>query len=106
DSYRIDKSQLRVLRAEVDALAFFRDNEYSSALTKGYSLPGLWVRPKLLYTPLRQVEVELGAHRSSLTEPTSIPATSITTLAAGRGNNINTERTLCHGSEPRPSSAI
>ena len=62
DSYRIDKSQLRVLRAEVDALAFFRDNEYSSALTKGYSLPGLWVRPKLLYTPLSQVEVELGAH--------------------------------------------
>ena len=61
-SYRIRQSDLRALRVEVDALTFFRDNEYSSKLTKGYSLPGLWVEPKLVYTPLSQIELELGAH--------------------------------------------
>ena len=61
-SYRIRQSDLRALRVEVDALTFFRDNEYSSKLTKGYSLPGLWLEPKLVYTPLSQIELELGAH--------------------------------------------
>lgn len=61
-SYRIRQSDLRALRVEVDALTFFRDNEYSSKLTKGYSLPGLWVEPKLVYTPLSQIELEVGAH--------------------------------------------
>ena len=50
------------LRIAVDALAFFRDNEYSSAMTDGYSLPGAWVRPKLEYDPNKNIHLELGAH--------------------------------------------
>jgi len=50
------------LRAEVDALAFFRDNEYSSRIMKGYTLPGGWLQPKLTYDPLPQVHLEAGAH--------------------------------------------
>ncbi len=61
-NYQIDSCDVRVLKAEVDNLDFFRDNEYSSTLTKGYSLPGLWVEPKLTYVPLTQVKMELGMH--------------------------------------------
>ena len=60
--YRIGEENVRSLRFEVDNLSFFRDNEYSSRLTKGYSLPGLWVEPKLVVTPLEQIELEVGAH--------------------------------------------
>ena len=46
----------------VDALAFFRDNEYKSMLTDGYTLPGAWVRPKLEYDPNSHIHLELGVH--------------------------------------------
>ena len=60
--YRVDSSMTRTLRVVVDNLSFFRDNEYSSTLTKGYSLPGLWIQPRLAYTPHRQIDLELGLH--------------------------------------------
>ena len=58
--YRLDSADLRTLKVELESISFFRDNEFSSQLTKGYSLPGLWVQPKLTYMPLRQVKLELG----------------------------------------------
>ena len=60
--YRIDSSQVHTLCIGLDNISFFRDNEYSSQLTKGYSLPGLWVRPYVAYTPLRQIDLQLGLH--------------------------------------------
>lgn len=62
DSVRPDTTFLHTLRAHVEGLAFFRDNEYNTALTKGYSLPGLWLQPKVSYMPLPRVRLELGAH--------------------------------------------
>lgn len=62
--YRVDTALTRTLRVEVDNLTFFRDNEYSSTLTKGYSLPGLWIEPRLAYTPHRQIDIEAGLHAS------------------------------------------
>ena len=59
-SYRLDTADVRALKAELESISFFRDNEFSSQLTKGYSLPGLWVQPKLTYMPLRQIKLELG----------------------------------------------
>ncbi len=62
--YRVDTALCRTLRVEIDNLTFFRDNEYSSTLTKGYSLPGLWIEPRLAYTPHRQIDLEVGLHAS------------------------------------------
>lgn len=50
------------LAVEVDALAFFRDNEYDSHLTNGYSLPGAWLRPALIYNPNSSIHLEAGFH--------------------------------------------
>ncbi len=60
--YRPDTAHVKQLRIEADVLTFFRDNEYSSKLTRGYSLPGLWVQPKLTFMPLKSIRLELGAH--------------------------------------------
>ena len=58
--YRHDTADVRALKVELESISFFRDNEFSSQLTDGYSLPGLWVQPKLTYIPLRQIKLELG----------------------------------------------
>lgn len=58
--YRLDTADLRALRVELESISFFRNNEFPSPLAEGYSLPGLWVQPKLTYMPLRQIKVELG----------------------------------------------
>lgn len=60
--YRLDTADVRALKAKVESISFFRDNEFSSRLTDGYSLPGLWVQPKLTYMPLRQIRLEVGLH--------------------------------------------
>lgn len=62
DRYRIDTVDVGALKAEVNALAFFQNNEFSSRVAKGYTLPGGWLQPKLTYTPIRQIRIEAGAH--------------------------------------------
>lgn len=59
-TYRLDSADCHTLKVELESISFFRDNEFSSRLTDGYSLPGLWVQPKLTYMPLRQIKLELG----------------------------------------------
>ena len=58
--YRLDTANVRALKVELESISFFRDNEFSSRLADGYSLPGLWVQPKLTYMPIRQIKLELG----------------------------------------------
>ena len=62
ERYRIDTTDVGALKAEVNALAFFQNNEFSSKLQKGYTLPGAWLQPKLTFAPLPQVQLEVGAH--------------------------------------------
>ena len=58
--YRLDSARVRELRVEMESISFFRDNEFSSPLADGYSLPGLSLQPKLSYMPLHQIKLELG----------------------------------------------
>lgn len=60
--YRIDSTDYKALKFELDNITFFHDNEYKSTLTTGYSLPGLWMQPKLTYVPHRQIGLEVGCH--------------------------------------------
>ena len=84
--YRITPSSLRQLRVEVDNLSFFRDNEYSSSLTKGYSLPGLWVQPKLTYVPLSAIKLELGLHALVFNGANKYPCYVYHDIATWKGN--------------------
>jgi len=74
------------LWASVEAIAFFRDNEYDSNITKGYSLPGMWVQPKLMYDPLRQIHLELGAHALIFDGANKYPCYAYHDIARWKGN--------------------
>ena len=58
----IDSTAVGTLGVSVDALAFFKDNEYDGDVVKGYSLPGFRFTPRLTYTPLREVRLEAGMY--------------------------------------------
>lgn len=84
--YRLDSTQVRQLRIEADVLTFFRDNEYSSKLTRGYSLPGLWLQPKLTYMPTRQIRLEMGAHALVFNGANRYPCYVYHDIATWKGN--------------------
>ena len=60
--HRLDTADVHALRIELESISFFRNNEYTSPLAEGYSLPGLWLQPRLTYMPLRQIKVGIGLH--------------------------------------------
>lgn len=60
--YRVDSSQTNTLGVELEALAFFKDNEFDGNVLKGYSLPGVRLQPRLTYTPIDKIKLELGLH--------------------------------------------
>ncbi len=49
------------LLLDVDNLNFFQNNEFKT-VTDGYSLPGLWIQPKLTFYPLANLKLEAGMH--------------------------------------------
>lgn len=61
-SYEIDSLRTGELNVEIDNVTFFKDNEYDGCLVTGYTLPGLWLQPKMSYQPLHNLHLELGMH--------------------------------------------
>lgn len=74
------------LSVAVDALAFFRDNEYKSQLTDGYTLPGAWVRPKAEYDPNANIHLELGAHALFFDGANKYPCYAYHDIGKWKGN--------------------
>lgn len=60
--YKINPDKCGEFSAEIDNTLFFKNNEFDGKIIKGYSLPGLWIQPKLIYYPLSNIKLELGAH--------------------------------------------
>ncbi len=58
--YTIDSTRTGELRLAVENLSFFHDNEFSGSVVAGYTLPGLWLLPRLTYQPLGNIRLELG----------------------------------------------
>ena len=48
------------LMVEISNLNFFKDNEFKSKYIDGYTLTGMWIRPKLLFYPDNKFRLELG----------------------------------------------
>lgn len=62
DDYHILPADVGSLSLKIDNLNFFQDNEFSGSLTSGYTLPGLWLQPKLRFQPFNNVRLEMGVH--------------------------------------------
>lgn len=77
------------LSANIDALAFMRDNEYESVLTKGYTLPGFWLAPTLTYQPLKNLKIELGVHMLHFWGADNYPKASYGSLATLESDTHN-----------------
>lgn len=60
--YKIDPQKKGNLYIALDNLSFFKDNEFDGPTQVGYSLPGLWLEPKLIYYPLENIKIEAGAY--------------------------------------------
>ena len=58
----LDSSATGKLHFALDNISFFKDNEFDGEQAKGYSLPGLWVQPKLLWQPFPFIRLEAGCH--------------------------------------------
>lgn len=82
DSTHVQPDAKGELRVSVDALAFFRDNEYNSAdVTRGYTLPGMWLMPTVSYQPLRNLRMEAGAYMLHYWGANTYPNANYTSLA-------------------------
>ncbi len=86
DNVGIDSLGQKRLGVMIDAMAFFRDNEYESEMTKGYSLPGAWVRPTLQYNPNSSIHLELGAHALFFNGANKYPNYAYHDVATWKGN--------------------
>ena len=60
--YAIDAAEVGTVALDVDALAFFKDNEFDGDVVRGYSLPGFRLTPRVSYVPLPQVRLEAGCY--------------------------------------------
>ena len=60
--YNIDSTTVKELHLHVDNLTFLKDNEWDGEVVKGYTLPGLWLQPKVSYSPLPEIQLEAGLH--------------------------------------------
>ena len=88
DSARVVSERKRELRFTVDALAFFRDNEYNSKdVMKGYTLPGMWLKPTLSYQPLNNLSIEAGAYMLHYWGANKYPNANYTNLAQQDAHN-------------------
>lgn len=86
EPYRIDTADVGVLKAEINALAFFQNNEFSSKIQKGYTLPGGWLQPKLTYAPIDKVQLEVGAHLMFYDGANRYPNYAYNDIAKWKGN--------------------
>lgn len=86
DDYTVDTFDTHALRAEIDALTFFRDNEYDSDIIKGYSLPGLWIKPTISYNPLTSIHLEAGAHLFIMNGANKYPNYAYHDIGTWKGN--------------------
>ncbi len=60
--HRLDSADTRSLFFALDNISFFKDNEFNGEQAKGYTLPGLWVQPKVVWQPLHSIRLEAGCH--------------------------------------------
>ena len=58
----LDSADTHTLHFALDNISFFKDNEFDGEQSKGYSLPGLWVQPKVVWQPLSCIRLEAGCH--------------------------------------------
>lgn len=84
--YRVDSTQTKTLGIELEALAFFKDNEFDGNVQRGYSLPGVRLQPRLIYTPIDEIKLELGLHATIYSGANKYPCYVFHDIATWKGD--------------------
>lgn len=84
--YAPDTTETATLDVALDALAFFKDNEFDGDVVTGYSLPGMRLQPRLVYTPMREIRLEAGLHATVYEGANKYPAYAFHDIAHWKGN--------------------
>ena len=82
----IDPAATGTLSLTIDNLSFFKDNEYEGDHSRGYSLPGLWLQPKVVYQPLPNVRLEAGFHALIFDGANKYPCYAYHDIGRWKGN--------------------
>ncbi len=90
EDYAIDRSGKGELTFSLDNVNFIRDNEYDGRLTKGYTLPGLWIQPTFGYQPLRNLRVEAGVYLLRYWGANKYPNLNYSDIAEWKGGQTQT----------------
>lgn len=85
-NYRIDTTEVGTVALDIDALAFFKDNEFDGDVVRGYSLPGFRVQPRVSFTPLPQIRLEAGFHATVYEGTNKYPSYVFHDIATWKGN--------------------
>ena len=85
-TYAVDTSRINTLGLELEALAFFKDNEFDGPVQRGYSLPGVRLQPRLTYTPIQQIRLELGLHATIYSGANKYPCYVFHDIATWKGD--------------------
>ncbi|MBP8758770.1 MAG: hypothetical protein KBH61_01580 [Parabacteroides sp.] len=84
--YKFDPAKKGQLSVEIDNISFFQNNEFSSDLVKGYTLPGMWLQPKAVFYPLDNIKLEAGLHLLRYWGANKYPSFAYTDIAKWKGN--------------------
>lgn len=84
--YHVDSAQTKTLGIELEALAFFKDNEFDGNVQRGYSLPGVRLQPRLTYTPIDEIKLELGLHATIYSGANKYPCYVFHDIATWKGD--------------------
>jgi len=79
-------TNLGELRLAIESLSFFKDNEFTSYTTKGYSLPGFWIRPKVTFQALDNVRLEAGLQALHYWGANKYPSLAYSDIALWKGD--------------------
>ena len=86
--HRIDPDKKGELSVELDNISFFKDDEYSGSIMKGYTLPGLWVQPKAVFYPLENIKLEAGVHMLRYWGANKYPNLAYQDISYWKGNQF------------------
>lgn len=82
----IDPAENSTLSLAIDNISFFKDNEFEGEQAKGYSLPGLWLEPRIVYQPLDNIRLEAGIHATIFHGANKYPCYAYHDIGAWKGN--------------------
>lgn len=82
----VRKEDAGELRLEIDNVSFFKDNEWMGDIIPGYTLPGLWLEPKVTYNAIPQLRLEAGLHALIYAGTTKYPNTIYQDIAEWKGD--------------------